>query len=326
MKRFKKILKWTGIILLIIIAGFTTLIFSRQNLQFDAPYPTIKASTDSLVLAKGKYLVYGPAHCADCHAPADKATEIEQGIEVPLTGGREFILPIGKLYSPNISSDKETGIGNFTDGEIARALRHGVGRDGRALFAFMPFQNTSEEDLTAIISYLRTTPAVNNKVPKKDLNFLGKGVSAFLIKPVGPGGEPVKSIKPDTTIEYGKYLANNVANCRGCHTNRDLMTGDFIGPDYAGGMHFTDDPGLKGEYWTPNLTFDKSTGIIADWTEQTFIERFKKGRVYPTSPMPWGPFKNFSETDLKALYRYLKSVPPVTNKIEKVFVPEKKAS
>ena len=194
---------------------------------------------------------------------------------------------MGKLYSPNISSDKETGIGNFNDGEIAPALRHGVGRDGRALFAFMPFQNTSEEDLTAIISFLRTMPAVKNNVPKKDLNFLGKGVTAFLIKAVGPDVASITSIQPDSSLEYGKYLANSAANCRGCHTNHDLMTGAFIGPEYTGGMHFTDDPYVKGEYRTPNLTFDNSNGIIADWTEQTFIECFRKGRVYPASPMPW---------------------------------------
>lgn len=326
MKRFKKILKWTGIILLVIITGLTALIFSRQHQKFDAPYPTIKASTDSAVLARGKYLVYGPAHCADCHAPAEKWVDVQKGEQVVLSGGREFVLPIGKLWSPNLSSDMETGIGNLKDEEIARALRYGVGHDGRALFAFMPFQNASDEDLTAIISFIRTMPAVKNKVPQKDLNFLGKGVNAFLIKPVGPNGTPVISIKPDSSAEYGKYLANNIANCRGCHTNRDLMTGDFIGPDYAGGLHFTDDPGLKGEYWTPNLTNDENTGRIHDWNEQTFISRFKQGRVYPTSPMPWGPFKNLSETDLKALYRFLKTVPGVNNKIEKVYEPEKKPS
>ena len=326
MKRLKKILKWTGIILLVLIAGLTVLIFSRQHIKFDASYPNIKASTDSAILARGKYLIYGPAHCAACHAPASKRADVENGELVTLSGGNEFKIPIGSIWSPNLSSDKETGIGNLKDEEIARALRYGVGHDGRALFAFMPFQNASEADLTAIISYLRTMPAVKNKVSGKQLNFMGKAVNAFLIKPVSPTGTPIDYIKPDSSVEYGKYLANNVANCRGCHTNRNLKTGEFIGPDYAGGMHFEDDNGTTGEFWTPNLTPDKTTGRIIDWTEQMFIDRLRKGRVYPASPMPWGPFKNLSETDLKALYRFLKTVPPVNNKIEKTFEPPKKSS
>ena len=326
MKRVKKILKWTGIILLVLIAGLLTLIFTRQHLKFDAPYPAVKISSDSSVLARGKYLIYGPAHCSACHTPENKMAYIAKGEMVTLSGGREFILPIGSIWSPNLSSDKETGIGNFTDGEIARALRYGIGHDGRALFAFMPFQNASEADITAIISYLRTMSAETNKVPAKSLNFIGKMANAFFIKPIGPDATPLVSIKPDSSIEYGKYLANNVANCRGCHTNRDLKTGAFIGPDYAGGMHFADDPWLKGEYITPNLTTDNTTGKISTWSEETFINRFKKGRVYPTSPMPWEPFKNLNETDLKAIYRFLKTVPAVNNKIETVFIPEKKPS
>ena len=324
MKRLKKILKWSGIILLVLLGSLTAIIYSRQSARYEAPYPVIKTTTDSAVLARGKYLVYGPGHCADCHSPAEKWQAIQDGEEVALTGGRKFAMPIGEIITPNITSDKETGIGNLSDGEIARALRYGVGHDGRALFEFMPFQNLSDEDLTAVISFLRTMPAVKNNIEVRDLNFLGKAVYAFMIKPVGPVGIPVKSIKPDSTAEYGKYLANHVGNCRGCHTNRDMMTGKFIGPDFAGGMHFKDDPELKGEFKTPNLTPDKETGRITDWTEKDFVDRFKKGRVYPTSPMPWGPFKNFSETDLKALYRYFKSLTPIKNKIDKIYEPEKK--
>ena len=95
----------------------------RQNIKNDRPYPDIKASTDTLIIAKGKHLVFGAAHCADCHSKTNADSLINLGLDVPLTGGVMFDLPLGKLYSKNITSDKETGIGNYSDREIARALR-----------------------------------------------------------------------------------------------------------------------------------------------------------------------------------------------------------
>ena len=161
----KKVFKWIGIILLLLIVVLVVSVAMRQNMKFDAPYPAgIHASKDSAVLARGKYLVYGPAHCADCHGPVGSEGMVDKGQEVALAGGKMFDLPIGKFYPRNITPDEETGIGKFRDEEIARSLRYGVGHDGRALLDFMPFHNTSDEDLTAIISYLRTLVPVKNVV------------------------------------------------------------------------------------------------------------------------------------------------------------------
>lgn len=309
----KKILKWTGLILLIVLAGLAITVAFRQNLVFDAPYPQIKASTDSTVIARGKYLVYGPAHCADCHATPESLAEVDKGGIAVLSGGRAFNIPIGVIYSRNITSD-ETGIGHFRDEEIARSLRFGVGHDGRAIFDFMPFHNASDEDLTAIISFLRTLPPTKYEVPKSHMNLLGTIVKAFLIKPVGPVGEPIHSIKPDSSVEYGKYLATSVSNCHGCHTNRDLMTGAFIGQEYAGGfkMESIIDP-THFYCVTPNLTPDPTTSRIAAWSEDIFLQRFHSGKLIPHSAMPWGPFKRMSDIEIKAIYRYLKTLPPIIN-------------
>ena len=165
-------------------------------------------------------------------------------------------------------------------------------------------------------------PPVKNQVKPSELNPMGKVVKAFVIRPVGPSEEILSSITPDSSIAYGRYLANNIANCRGCHTARDLKTGAFIGPDFAGGMHFTDDPGLKGEFWTPNITTDRETSIMASWSEELFIKRIRTGRVYETSPMPWGPLLNLTDADLKAIYRYLRTLPPVHNEIKTVYQPQ----
>lgn len=321
----KKILKWTGILLLIIIAGVSLITMLRQDLTFEAPYPSIRASTDSAIIARGKYLVYGPAHCADCHAPVGTEEAVNQGSIVNLPGGRPFVLPIGTLYAPNITSDKETGIGNVNDQTLARSLRYGVSRSNHALFNIMPFNNLSDADLTAVLSYLRTLAPVRNKVPENNMNVMGKIIKAFILKPTGPDGTPPKEVAQDSTVAYGEYLAKSVANCYGCHTKRDLKTGAFIGEPYAGGFEFESivEPG-KYMCMSPNITTDKETSVVSEWDETVFIGRFRKGKQINHSPMPWGPFSRMSDLELKALYKYLQTVKPVKNKIEKT-VYERKA-
>ncbi|HXH18563.1 MAG TPA: cytochrome c [Chitinophagales bacterium] len=261
------------------------------NKKFDAPYPDIKASADSAVIARGKYLAYGPAHCATCHMPMDKIMHVENtGEQLPLSGGWELAIPPGTFRAPNLTPDKETGIGNLTDGEIARIMRHMIGADGRCIMPFMPFAEMSDEDLTAIISFLRSQPPVRNEVIRSEFTFLGKAVAAFgMIKPEGTKGNPPKSVPIDSTIEYGKYLANYVANCVGCHTERDMKTGAFIGKPFAGGMAFEPDAFSEGKsFMSPNITPHNGTGVIAAWSEEMFISRFRGGRVQKGSPMPWG--------------------------------------
>lgn len=318
----KKFLKWTGILLVLLIAGLVIAVFSRQNLTFEAEYPNISASTDSSIIARGEYLVYGPAHCSGCHSPLEYQERLAKGEKLPLEGGFAFPLPFGKLPSPNITPD-QTGIGKMTDKDIARALRYGVGYDGRALFDFMPFHNLSDEDLTAVISYLRTMQPVKKEIPAPEWNFMGKVVKAFMIKPVGPEGEVVKAITPDTTAVYGEYLANYVANCRGCHTNRDLKTGAYIGEYYAGGfaMPSSLEPGKA--VVTRNLTPHEGTGSMFGWSQQKFITRMRQGRFVPLSEMPWDQFNQMSDNDLKAIYAYLQTLKPVANDVGAVVVEMK---
>ena len=298
-------MKWTGIILLFLILGITLTVMGRQNTKYDRPYPAITATADSNVIMRGKHLVFGAAHCADCHSKASADSLLKLGQDVPLTGGFVFDLPVGKVYSRNITPDKETGIGNFTDAEIARALRYGVHPDGRVIFDFMPFHNMTDEDLTAVISYLRAQKPVQNKVPDNELNVLGKAVKAFMVKPVGPDGEVESSIALSSSAEYGKYLTNNVANCKGCHTQRTL-SGEYTGEPFAGGNE------IEG-FITPNLTTDSSSRIFG-WSEKNFVDRFRMGKLKPGSPMPWQSFGRMNDEELKAIYAYLKTLKPVRTK------------
>ncbi|MBC8047900.1 MAG: cytochrome c, partial [Fimbriimonadaceae bacterium] len=185
MKTLLKILKWTGIIVLVLIIGLLIYVLTSWNKTFDAPYPDIKASADSTIIARGEYLVFGPSHCAECHTDMEGYKRAVLGERVPLSGGYAFKLPFGTVYSKNITNDKETGIGGYTDAEIARSIRELVKPDGHTMMPFMNYQNMSEEDLTAIISYLRTTEPVKKVVQENTWNLMGKAVLTFFIKPKG---------------------------------------------------------------------------------------------------------------------------------------------
>jgi len=302
----RKILKWTGIIIVSLLLLVTITVALRQNLEFDAPYPQITASTDSAIIARGKEIVFGPAHCASCHSTGNADSLLDLGLEPPMGGGHEFKLPFGNFYTKNISPDKETGIGRYTDQEIARLLRYGVKPDGSAVLDFMPFHDVSDEDMTAILSYLRSQKPVKNKVPEHEIKLMGYVLKAFMITPVGPSGEIPKAVKRDSSAAYGRYLAMNVANCNGCHTMRD-MTGGFIGEPFSGGGPF-EEPG-KETLTPPNLT-PHPDGRLTGWTQETFINRFRAGKLIEHTHMPWNSYKRMSDSDLKALYNFLKSLKP----------------
>ncbi|NUM32777.1 MAG: c-type cytochrome [Bacteroidetes bacterium] len=313
----KKIFKRIFLVLAIILIVLVSFVLSSWNKKFDVSMPDIKASTDSAIIARGKYLVYGPSHCATCHIPMEKYNDVEKGEQIPLSGGWELDIPPGIFRAPNITPDNETGIGKYTDGQLARALRFSVKHDNTTLFPFMPYQEMTDEDLTAIISFLRSQKPVKNKVKRSELKFLGKALSAFgLLEPEKPKNITQKTIYRDTTKDYGKYLANVIANCYGCHTERNVKTGEFIGKPFAGGFVMKEkSKGLT--FITPNLTPDNETGVIAQWNKKAFINRFRQGPIYEFSPMPWGAFSRMDENDLKALYEYFASLPAVKNKIEK---------
>lgn len=160
----KKILKWTGIVLLVLIAGISITVSARQHLHYEAPYPNIKASKDSHVIAQGRNIVLGAGHCVDCHSKTKNVDSVLRlGQEPVLSGGNKFDLPFGTFYTRNLTPDSTTGIGRMTDGELARVLRYSVHKNGEAVLPFMPFQNMTDEDLTAVISYLRSLKPV--KIP-----------------------------------------------------------------------------------------------------------------------------------------------------------------
>jgi mono/diheme cytochrome c family protein len=314
MLMLRKILKWTALVLLVLIAGVTITTMARQHLKYEAPYPNIKASTDSAVIAKGRHIVLGPGHCVDCHSPVHNVDSLlKLGQEVPLIGGNKFDLPFGTFFTRNLTPDAETGIGGMTDGEIARVLRYSVKKNGEAVLPFMPFQNMSDEDLTAIVSYLRSLKPVRNAVPDHDYNIVGNLIKAYLIKPWQPT-EPLKTaVKEDTTATYGRHLVMAVANCNECHTRRDEI-GNYVGEHLAGGNEFKEEG--KTTLVTPNLTPDP-TSRIYKWGQDDFIRRFRMGKIISHSHMPWQSYGRMTDTELKAIYKYLQTIKPVKTEVVK---------
>lgn len=283
-------------------AGLAIAVVIREDRTFDAPYPELHARTDAATIARGRYLAHGPAHCVSCHAGPGGTSAAPA-----LSGGGAFHLPVGTIYARNITPDRATGIGRYTDPEIARLLRFGVHPSGRAVLPFMGFANLCDDDVVAVLSYLRSLPPVRHAVPPTELTWLGRFARAFLLEPTGPTGRVPAHVEPGPTVAYGAYLATTVANCAGCHTKRSLRTGAAIGALFAGGMTVEshDPPGTT--FVTPNLT-PHASGKLAGWTEDMFVARFKAG-VRTASPMPWDAFATMTDDDLRAIYRYLRTVP-----------------
>lgn len=319
----KKIIFSILILLIVVIGGFVVFVQLNWNKTYDIPYPELQVSTDPEIIERGKYLVHGPAHCSNCHVGSvAEMIAADAGENVPLKGGVIFPLgPVGTLYTKNLTPDPTTGIGKYSDAEVFRMMRHAVKPDGTAtLSVLMPFWDMADEDLVAVVSYLRSMEPVNNDVRQNEWTFMGKAVRviASSFQPIEKP-EPYPSAPPmAATIERGEYLSRYVANCVGCHTNRDQMTFEAIGPEYGGGMEFEPFPelhlmvGEDPELWlrTPNITPSPNSALSKFKNVEEWKERFRKGRQIKISPMHWGPFSRMTDEDLEALYLYLTSLEP----------------
>ena len=292
----------------ILLAASFFMLGSCSSMRMPPENHDLQALDNPDIIERGRYLVYGPAHCAACHGEPERENEMRQGTEIRLSGGRSFDLgPLGTIVAPNITSDAADGIGALSDETLIRALRYGIARDGRPLAPFMPFAGMADDDLRAILSFLRSLPPVAATAPPSDLSWLGAFGIKFLLDPHDPTTPPPSSFAPARTAEYGRYLAYSVANCHDCHTLRSRLTGAFIGAPFAGGMQMKE---TGGTFLPPNLT-PIATGIMHDRTEQEFIQHFRlRGRDQTGSPMPWSAFARMTDTDLGAIYQYLITLPP----------------
>jgi mono/diheme cytochrome c family protein len=278
------------------------------------PLPKIEASADPKVIAEGAYLASAIAHCSACHGPGELARKHELPADPKdLRGG--YVMnagPFGTFYPSNLTSDPETGIAKLSDAEIARVVRHGVAPNGRLdplmMIAVGPM---ADEDLGALIAFLRSLPPIKNAVPKDEWGFVAKALSGkFAPRTMSapqyvPRGEPSR--------ERGEYLANGPAACFSCHTPVDPTKGFAeTGPRFSGAAGpEADHVDARQEVMAPNLTPDPETGVLGSFTEDTFIDRVRKvGFATRGSTMPWDNYKMMTDDDLKSIFRYLQSLPP----------------
>lgn len=306
-----------------------------SRLRFpDTPAPSIRASTDPAVIERGRLLVHGAAHCAACHGAIEEGHPEALREDVPLTGGNTIRPPFGVFYAANITPDRETGIGDWSDAQIARVIRTGVRRDGE-LSLFMKFAvgDQSDEDLVAMISYLRSLAPVRHEVPRSEPNFVGRAFVTFMALPPDPGVAMEHVPEPaEPSVERGRYLAMGMAACGGCHSpeSRDEPFALDQSRLFSGGAPMEGHAPSEGEieYVPPNLTSDPATGATGRMTEDQFVARFRSiGRTGTGSPMPWESYLRLSDVDLRSIYRYIHGLPAVhrdtgpTSRVPGTFTP-----
>ena len=310
--------KWLGIVLvsLVILAIAITLTIGWR------PFlgPKARALNDRTFertpqrLERGRYIATALSGCSYCHSPHNwsaPGTPFVAGME-----GAGEILPYadlpGRIVAPNLTPDPETGAGRWTDDQLARAIREGVGHDGRALFPIMPYSHYREmtdEDVASVVVYLRSLPAVRNPVPPTEIIFPVKYLIRSAPKPLtSPVNEPSSS----DLAKRGARLVN-LAGCVDCHTPQ--VRGENVpGLDFAGGFPFA---GPWGFVASANITPDPSG--ISYYDEALFLEVMHTGQVKARALSPVMPimvYKNLTDDDLKAMFAYLRTLRPLKHRVD----------
>lgn len=263
-------------------------------------------------LAHGKYLVEGVLGCLDCHSQLNGESDPGQPpVFTARGGGRIMVNAKGfVIAAPNITPDLETGAGAWSDDQFARAIREGIGHDGRTLFPIMPYQyfrNLSDEDLASVVVYVRSLEPIHSVLPKPQIPF---PVSRLINSAPEPVLTPIAYNQRDR-ISRGLYLTR-IGSCINCHTPEDQMHRPISGMEFAGGKQIEGFPARSA-----NITPDPSG--ISYYDQEMFIRVMRTGHVGARAlnpPMPWWVFRNMNDEDLKSIFAYLQTVKPVHNRVD----------
>jgi mono/diheme cytochrome c family protein len=295
-----RIVRWIGIVLgglagLLLLAVAAVYVGSgaRINQTYQIPDEPIVIPTDAASIQRGQRLATTIAQCVDCHGDN--------------LAGKEFLNApgIGRFYSANLTSGVGGAGRTYTDADWVRALRHGVGQDGKSLL-IMPSKNfnaLSPEDLGALIAYVKSVPPVDNVLPPSDIQVLGRAlylagqIEAFHAESIDHGAPTAPAPPAGPTAEYGRYLVR-VGGCVDCH-----------GPNLSGGPITGAPPEIPP---ASNIT---PGGEISAWTDAQFIETMRTG-VNPAGKQlhPFMPYKyigRLSDDELRAMFLYLESLEPL---------------
>jgi mono/diheme cytochrome c family protein len=270
-------------------------------------------------LERGEYLVQHVAACTLCHSSRDHDAGRSPTSSTFLAGAHiSKDETSGDVYAPNLTPDFATGIGSWSDDQLARAIREGLGYDGHALFPVMPYQHfhsMSDEDLASVVVYLRSISAVRNPQPQTKLVFSVRLLIRSVPEPLTwPVPEPDRS----TPEKRGAYLAK-MAICSDCHTPKDQHSHDIPGMEFAGGGNFE---GTGGLVTSANLTPDPSG--IPYYDEKLFIQTMRTGFVGArplNQTMPWNIYQGMTDADLGDIFAYLKTLKPVRHGVDNSLSP-----
>ncbi|MGB4772801.1 MAG: cytochrome C [Chitinophagaceae bacterium] len=271
---------------------------------------------------RGDYLVNAVANCMHCHADRD-FTKFA-GPTVPGTEGKG-----GQKKGVWVSNITPAALESRTDEEIIRSITTGIRHSGDTLFATMPYMSykyLTRYDAESIVAYLRTLSPINNTVPPRDLSNRPAGILSSMYQDWYEHDvyQNLNQSVTDSMLQRGKYLVT-IGGCVACHTNIDLKLLAFKRDSLLAGGQLSNKPGQKFKVLSANITPDSATGIGA-WTEDMFLAKFASYRnkeMYAHDPgkynseMPWSIFANMTDEDIRSIYRYLRTVKPIRNKVTK---------
>lgn len=293
MRKLLRALAWTvgALVLVLIVAGCALYVVSQRRLdrKWTVAGHQLTVPTDSLALIRGQHIATAISKCADCHRED--------------FGGGQFIdeAPVARLYAPNLTRGKGGIAAAYTDVDWERAIRHAVRPNGDGL-KFMPsleFQFLSDDDLAALIAYLKSRPPVDREPATNSIGPIGRALylkGDLVLIPaerVAHDNHPTP-VPMAVSAEYGHYLAE-VGGCTGCH-----------GEGLSGGKI----PGTPPD-WKPAANITPSG--IGHYTEEDFFRALREGKRPAGTPidslMPFRFTKLMTDDEIRALFMFLKTVP-----------------
>lgn len=308
-------------ILALLVVGlsiFVHLTWDRPEIRSGS---NLRAYMDDQTLSRGEFLYNYSMQCWHCHG-----YEGGHSMDEIQAGGREFDLTgvgpgFGIYYASNLTPDSGTGIGNWSDDELVRAIREGLDRDGLLIFPVHPSQfshGLSDEDALALVAYMRSLPPEHNEVPNATFSFAAKALIVIgILKPQSAITEPVPTPPRGINAVYGEYLVWHASGCAECHTPRDPNTAEL---DLSRPLAGTLIPFTEEGFTTTgsNLTPCTKTGL-GEWSEEDYLTAMHTGMRPDGTIMlpfhPWPYFDNWSEEDLLAIWMYLRSLEPIAHQV-----------
>jgi len=288
----------------IIIAAFILSLCLATGCGTPDPFVPVLPQADlGDATSRGDHLVNGLAACGFCHSIDGRAGSA-------LSGGRVTRDIYGEVVGPNITS-AETGLANWKEPDLRKALRSNVRPDGSEISSrpHRGFGWLADSDIAAITAYLRSLPPTENKVSERRLSFIDRNTSGFFESRLEVRGY-IPSISPQFRVEYGEYLVDNVARCGSCHNKPD---GWFSSEGYlAGGGEVSFDGESKQ---APNITMSTSAGI-GSWSEEALLNYLQSGRTpagreVDSRYCPVGFYSRAPLDHLQSVVAYLRTVPAV---------------